>query len=70
MRGGWEEKLSKMSPRRPKKTESKSENGRGAAVLGRGCVTPEGRKNFNPQQILERESLKHDTRESPSIMEL
>lgn len=64
MRGGWEEKLSKMSPRRQKKTASNSENGREAAVLGRGCVTPEGRTDFN-QQFPERDPLKHESWESP-----
>lgn len=35
MRGGWEEKLSKMSPMRAKKTKLNSENGHQAAVSER-----------------------------------
>lgn len=37
-------------------------------MLGRGCVTPEGRKNSNPQRFLEQDPLQQDSRESPSIM--
>lgn len=39
MRGGWEEKLSKMSPKRRKNTELNSENGHEAAMSGRAEAT-------------------------------
>lgn len=37
-------------------------------MLGRGCVTPEGRKNSNPQRFLEQDPLQQDSRESASIV--
>lgn len=39
MRGGWEEKLSKMSPKRRKNTELNPENGREAAMSGTAEAT-------------------------------
>lgn len=53
MRGGWEEKLSKMSPRKPKQVGSEL----GLQKVETGQERRRRKKNFNSQKPLGQEPL-------------